>query len=137
MSANLLNYLHDGADFQSRAVLATLQSLLKYSDLGENPFHVARWMNGREQGYIVASVSSFLLTQLNIVFYEHRNSDDIVALEWKSKETDNIPTPQDLLDSRLYDDEFSDHAHKVGCLEIREMAQWVFNEFWVFHKGAH
>ena len=89
--AKLKYYMHDGANWQARAVLAYLQystvSVVESEVCSMNNktghkhipiFEVGRYENCREQGYVV----SLLLhtEQIHIAFYEHRNSDNICIL---------------------------------------------------------
>jgi len=78
---NLMNYLQDGASAQARATLMYLQnygevekSWNKETGRYEAAIEVARWENCREQGYVV-SLMARNCKQLNIAFFEHRNSD--------------------------------------------------------------
>lgn len=84
----LRHYMQDGAGYQARAVLAALQGMGEIEDSWDNTFKcykadikVARWDNGREQGYVVSLRNSHN-DQLNICFAEHRNSDAIALVKW-------------------------------------------------------
>lgn len=103
--AKLQYYMHDGANWQARAVLAYVQNCSSWFEdeihqqskkAGKNPFHlleVGRYENCREQGYVVSVHLG--VQQLNIAFYEHRNTDDICVLI--SKETTmNTPSMNDM-----------------------------------------
>jgi hypothetical protein len=121
----LENYLVDGADYQSRAVLCILQRI---ADLPE--IEVARWLNGREQGY-VATLLNLTGEQLNIAWFEHRNSDSIHAVKWEQP-TMNPPTIDTAVFGEVYKNKF-DTSHRVGVEKICEMAEWIndqFNEHW-------
>ncbi len=78
----LLRYLNDGAGHQARAVLAHIQGRMQAHNRDIN---VARWENCREQGYVLSIFNNEGLSrkQLNIAFYESRNSDTIVAVAWE------------------------------------------------------
>ncbi len=81
---NVNDYMLDGADYQARAVLAFLQSndnLIEDSwntERGkyEANINIGRWENCREQGYVLSMMSQNR-RQINIAFFEHRNSDSI------------------------------------------------------------
>jgi hypothetical protein len=121
----LKDYLQDGADHQARAVLMALQGIGDIESSWDNEFkrytaelNVARWENGREQGYVIsllrykkAPPSS---DQLNIAFFEHRNSDSIHAVKWL-QHTFNSPT--------------IDTSFQVGPGEYEKMANWIFEQF--------
>jgi len=77
----LADYMQDGANWQARAVLAVVQDLLgegiadsynKEYHCYTHEFKVGRWENCREQGYVVSLHVG--TEQLNIAFFEHRNS---------------------------------------------------------------
>lgn len=89
---------HDGASPSARAVLARLSghpgiegSWNRQYHIYDATPHVARWHNGREQGYVVTLRSNDYSRQLNIAFFEHRNSDNVCAVEWEQV-TMNPPT---------------------------------------------
>ena len=52
---------------------------------------VARWENCREQGYVISLRLPTYSKQLNIAFFEHRNTDSICAIVWEQR-TLNSPT---------------------------------------------
>ena len=121
----LENYLVDGADYQSRAVLCILQRIANLPEI-----EVARWLNGREQGY-VATLLNLTGEQLNIAWFEHRNSDSLHAVKWEQL-TMNPPTIDTAEFGEVYKDKF-DTSHRVGVEKICEMAEWIndqFNEHW-------
>ena len=86
----LSHYMQDGACYQARAVLMFLQAEcgeIEESYDREKEYYkaivsVARWENCREQGYVVSLRSEDRSKQLNIAFFEHRNSDAICAIKW-------------------------------------------------------
>lgn len=99
--AYFAHYAQDGADASSRAVLALVQGLCaNFEDVDSNvdSVGVSRWSNCREQGY-VATVRPKLYEkdrpkQLNIAWFEHRNSDNICVVVWK-QDTIDAPTIHD------------------------------------------
>lgn len=125
---NLNSYLQDGANYQARAVLMFLQ--IEYIEESYNNEHkrydaeikVGRWGNCREQGYIVSLVNK-KRKQLNIAFFEHRNSDEICAVKWEQKST-NILT----IDTAIFEDVYSDKydvSYSVKHSNVCEMADWI------------
>jgi len=139
--AKLEHYLDDGADAQSRAVLAFLQEASSLVEESWNPQwdrydaepEVARWSNCREQGYVVSLYHSGNSRQLNIAFFEHRNSDAICAVKWEQW-FGNAPTIEtaDFGDD-VYKDKW-DVSHKVGHGEVVAMAKWIREQFEAFWK---
>jgi hypothetical protein len=134
---NLRDYLQDGAGYQSRAVLAYLQIMtIEESWSAENRSYeatvqVARWENCREQGYIVSLRSKDFSRQLNIAFFEHRNSDSICAVRWEQVSGNTI-TLETAVFGEVYKDKW-DVSHSVGYGEVDEMSTWIVGEltqFW-------
>ena len=126
---NLFSYQKDGADRQARCVLALIQAEDQYMGQDEEQnIQIARWENCREQGYVV--VLRTPKGQLNIAFFEHRNSDDICAVMWEQF-TINSPT----IDSAKFGDIYADKwdvSHTVGYGEYQEMANWIYGELFSF-----
>lgn len=89
---------------------------------------VARWENCREQGYIVSLATN--VRQLNIAFFEHRNSDSICAVMWEQSSMNSI-TIENARFGDVYKDKF-DVSHKVGYGRVLEMANWINEQFCVF-----
>jgi hypothetical protein len=128
----------DGANYQARAVLAYLSrpdgietswsdELKRY--LAEP--QVNRWHNCREQGYLVSLRSYDLRRQLNIAFFEHRNSDGICAIKWEQVSINPI-TIDSAEFKGVYADKW-DTSHDESYGKPAEMADWIFEEltkFW-------
>ena len=134
--ANLESYQYDGADNQARAVLAFLQGELRLEKIIINNetnlkieagLSVSRWENFREQGYVISLTSPDYKKQLNIVFFEHRNSDIICAVKW-FQTTLNAPTIDMAKFGDVYKDKY-DTSFNVGYGEIKKMSDWIKNEF--------
>lgn len=124
MSGAKLYNSTDGADAQSQAVLAYLRGMNGEfeSDWLTEP-RVARWENCREQGYVIMMLNKKPPSQLNIAFFEHRNSDSICAIEWRQI-TINSPT----IDTADFGDVYKDkwdvsHSVSFGC--ALDMAGWI------------
>ena len=129
-------YLQDGASSQARAVLMMLQDMTIESSWNEEGNYyrgkpsVGRWENCREQGYCVMLVADNR-EQLNIAFFEHRNSDSICAVKWVQN-TINTPHIDNAEFKDIYKDKF-DISFSVDYGEIVKMADWIEKElinFW-------
>jgi hypothetical protein len=142
---NVLHYHADGANRQAQGVLAMFQYLLcdGIEDSWNDDFkcydakiEVARWENCREQGYVLSlRAPRWGSNQLNIAFFEHRNTDGICAIKWHQN-TLNSPT----IDTAEFGDEcYSnkyDTSYDVGYGEAYKMAKWIHQEF-VHHWREH
>jgi len=137
---NLENYLEDGANYQARATLMFLQ---RDADIEESwndkykkydaEIKVARWENCREQGYVV-SLMNEKREQLNIAFFEHRNSDSICAVKWR-QESINTLTIYNAKFGDVYKDKH-DTSHSVGYGKAYEMAEWIIEQLTEHWKKA-
>jgi len=134
--ANLSEYLHDGASHQAKAVLAFLQIMTIESSWDEERKkylaepEVARWENCREQGYVVSMRSKDYSRQINIAFFEHRNSDNICAVKWEQR-TVNSPTIETAEFGDVYKDKW-DTSYTVNHGEIVKMSDWIIEELTMF-----
>lgn len=126
-----------GADAQAEAVFAYLSAkggienswsdaLKKYVARPS----VARWHNCREQGFVVSLSSANYSRQINIAFFEHRNSDEICAVEWEQR-TFNPPTIDTAKFGNVYRDKF-DVSHSVSYGRPAEMADWIMARLTAF-----
>lgn len=86
-SLKVNNYLLDGAGMQARCVLIYLQSVLETKhydrtdvDHALNNIYIARFNNGREQGYFLTA-NARVGEGLTIAFAENRSSDHIVVYD--------------------------------------------------------
>lgn len=130
---NILHYHQDGANRNAQAVLALLQYCLgdgiesSYKDgRYQAEIEIARWSNGREQGYI-AYLRNDAGSTLNIAWYEHRNSDDICSLAWEQ-----TPHPNPITINTIRPDVFvskDDYTHSVSYDQAYEMARWIYGQF--------
>lgn len=140
MSTKIHEYFNDGANYQAQAVLAALKG--KIGDGIESSWNkefskydaevtVSRWENGREQGYVSTLRSKNFSRQLNIAWFEHRNSDPICAIRWEQV-TMNSPTIDTAKFGDVYKDKW-DTSHAVSYGKFSEMAEWIsdqFENFW-------
>lgn len=139
---SIKNYLQDGANHQSRAVLMLLQPFCDIEDSWSKNLQryasdvvVSRWENCREQGYVV-SMRAKNLKQINIAFFQHRNSDSIHAVEWVQT-TLNCPNINTAVFNGVYRDKF-DTSYRVEPYQVWEMAQWIstrLETFWRKNKN--
>lgn len=121
----LSRYFTDGANHQARAVL----SYLSAEDFGATNPTVARWENCREQGYVISLRSTD--RQLNIAFFEHRNTDNICAVKWEQV-TDEPPTIKTAEFGDIYKNKY-DLSCEFPWGEVTKMALWIYGElmdFW-------
>jgi len=134
--------MQDGAHWQSRAVLVCLQGLndgkieASYNEKTNKhdvTIEVARWENGREQGYICSLVVPFA-KQLNICFFEHRNSDEICAVKWEQVSMNSIGIVNMDTKGTIYQDKY-DVSFKVKYGKFLQMAEWIKNEFDIYYAN--
>jgi hypothetical protein len=131
MSANLFTN-RDGANYQAQAVLAYLSGRdgIEPSWSAEQRRYLAdpkvsRWENCREQGYVVW-MRGRKGKQVNIAFFEHRNSDNICAVMWE-QETVNAPTIETMVTANVYSDKW-DVSHTAKYGECAAMAEWIIDQ---------
>ena len=134
----LSDYNQDGANYQARAVLAMLENFNVENSFDDDSsdylavIKVGRWENCREQGYVLMMDSIDHEKQLNIAFFEHRNSDKICALKWEQK-TINTPTIDNAKFENNYLNDKYDVSFSVSFGQILEMSKWIeeqFENFW-------
>ena len=89
------------------------------------PVHIAEWHNCRERGYVVIFMNP-KREQLNIAFFEHRNSDSICAIRWVQN-TINPPTIDTAKFGDVYKDKY-DVSHSVGYGKASDMADWIMEQ---------
>lgn len=133
----------DGASPQAQAVLAYIRQFSDGFGNWQKEFgryeadpRVSRWENCREQGYVVwmrGEPSSG--RQINIAFFEHRNSDNICAIEWEQS-TINAPS-LDTADfgGKVYKDKW-DVSHTVKVGQASDMAEWIVDRLAAFWESS-
>jgi hypothetical protein len=137
MTTNVLHYHNDGANRQTQAALAMFQSILcdgleeswddKWKRYKAN-IEIARWENCREQGYVLSLRSDDCQQQLNVAFFEHRNTDSICAIKWHQC-TLNSPTIDSAdFNGECYSDKY-DTSFDVGYGEAEKMGRWIHDQF--------
>lgn len=138
MTANLIGNNHDGANYQAQAVLAMVRYRLgggiesSWDDqqkryVAEPMVH--RFDNCREQGYVIYMRSADYGRQINIAFYEHRNSDSIYVQVNQIK-TLNAPTLEVVTDGMAdkYQHSFRSDVGQVDA--AAEFIETTLVDFW-------
>ena len=132
MSCKLKHYLQDGANYQARAVLMALQGWechFNWNDqykCYDDEAEVGRWENCREQGYVVSLNPRSKREQLNIAFFEHRNSDSIHAIKWIQSDLNSITINN--MDCPEYLESKYNTTFSVSVGEYEKMAQWIYSQ---------
>ena len=94
--------------------------------LAYEPVHIAEWHNGRERGFVVMFINP-KREQLNVAFFEHRNSDSICAVAWEQS-TMNPPTIDSAdFGGKVYKSKW-DVSYEVGLGEAMKMADWIMQQ---------
>ena len=136
----LKNYLLDGACMQARCVLCYIQDFEINESYDEKygmnmaRIEVGRWENCREQGYCV-SLAAENFKQLNIAFFENRNSDELCAVEWVEN-TINTPTIGSKELAKVYKSKYNTQK-SMPYMHIEEMGDWITGElkkWWLGNK---
>ncbi len=137
---NLFGQNEDGAHAQAKAVRAYLAANDGIEGSWSDDYKrytaepkISRWENCREQGYVVWMRSARHDRQINIAFYEHRNSDEIVALKWEQF-TMNAPNIDGLPDGVFKSKYDTQHSESFG--NAMQMADWVLEELTEFWKAT-
>ena len=131
------SYMQDGACPAARAVLALLSNFdIEQSWSGKRykaEINVARWENCREQGYVLSLRSENCRRQFNMAFFEHRNSDNICAIQWEQL-TMNSPTIDTAeFGEQCYSNKW-DVSHEFSYKEHYQMAECIqeqLTNFWL------
>lgn len=133
----MIKLINDGANKQAQAVLAMLSDFeieSSFDDLTRKylaSFKLGRWENGREQGYILSLLKKDYSRQLNIAWFEHRNSDSICAIKWEQKSVNSLTIDTAVFGDQCYTDKW--HVSKsVGYGQILEMSKWIEDQFETF-----
>lgn len=120
-------YLQDGAGHQARATLMHLQAISEIESSWDDVYKcykarifVSRWENGREQGY-VAMIRDKSGCQLNIAWFEYRNTDSLCATIWEEN-TINSPAIET---ANFGEDKGNYSIYSVNYGEYIKMAEWI------------
>ncbi len=133
----------DGAHASPAACLAYLRETSGLEPSWNSERHcydarpsVARWYNCREQGYVISMRDAKLAKQINIAFFEHRNSDELHAIRWHES-TINPPTIDTAKFGNVYKTKY-DTSHSVPHDNAAAMAEWIVDEltsFWLLQQS--
>lgn len=140
MMIELDKYLYDGADWQSKAILAFLQSqyetILGCTYIGNFQYdamlRVNRYDNvgDREHGFVVSVIYKWK-KQRTIAFYEHRNVDNVFVIHRDGYIGLDNPNPKWLYDDKTYPTKYDkDKEFKYG--EILECGKYIKNQLMEF-----
>lgn len=133
---DLFNYMQDGACASARAVLAYLQqSSTNIEESWNNEFKcykarfdIGRWENCREQGYIISLKNKDHSQQLNIAFFEHRNSDEICCIKWLQYSINSLSISTMDTKGEVYTTKW-DVTKSFKYNEPLKCADWIVREF--------
>lgn len=132
----MIKYFNDGANWQAQAIVCYLQTKniesswsSEYKRYMAEP-NIARWYNCREQGYVIYMRSENCSKQINIAFFEHRNSDSISAIEWEECSINPLTVDNANL-GNIYKDKW-DTSFSVDYKYITEMGDWIVKELEIF-----
>lgn len=125
------NTFNDGANWQAQAVAAYVSYhcniTTDYKAKVYEP-EIARWYNCREQGYIISQLVNY--KQINIVFFEHRNSDSICAVIWEQKNINPL-TIDNAEFGNVYKHKYDvSYSAKYGM--IVKMGEWICDQLNLF-----
>ena len=99
----------------------------------------AEWQNCRERGFVISLIApEYRGKQLNIAFFEHRNSDDICAVEWVQNTHINPPNINTAKFDGAYESKW-DVSHSVPYGHAGQMADWIIErleEHWKSNAEA-
>jgi len=124
---------------QAKAARCYLEPLLEEAEwYFTNPeildcLSIAEWYNGRERGYVLSYFNPNTPSKKawHVAWYEHRNSDSIVAVEFQTDLIKHIegnlnpPTFADIPEG-AYKDKW-DVAYSVEHGQAYKMAQWILD----------
>jgi hypothetical protein len=98
--------------------------------------YISEWHNGRENGYVITLSHHRASKHLVIVFYEHRNSDNICFLVWESDSGFlNPPTLDDIPDGLFKHSADVTESFKYG--EIGKAATYAYDKMEKFWKRCN
>lgn len=129
----------DNVNWQAHGVLACLRMYdgleASYSKKEQKYLaapEVNPWFNGRERGYVISMRTGDFREQINIAFFEHRNSDTICAVLFEGTFM-NPPTINDIPKTHPFYESKWNYDHGVSVGEFMKMSEWIIdkmNEWW-------
>lgn len=131
----MLNNNPDGAHPQAQAVLAAIrfyfgegiESSWNSNDARyQSDVEVHRWLNGREQGYLLtmAPIRCGASQPLCIAFAEHRSSDSIIVYWWNATTYPNPPVVASMVPEHVW----SDSSRGFAAAAYDEAASFIFEK---------
>lgn len=128
-----MKLINDGANKQAQAVLCYFEPEREFlfKDGRYQEYRLGRFENCREQGYTLSLTKKFPEC-LNISFFEHRNSDSIVAIKYMGQFM-NSPTVDEAIKAGAWAGGKFDTDHSVKYGQAEEMAQWIEDQFEEFY----
>lgn len=140
---NAFSYFNDGANAQAQGVLAYLGYVSGGIEASYDSEHgdfradvsVDRFHNCREQGYVVSVRSRDYSRQLNIIFFEHRNSDEIVIIEFELN-TINPVTIDMVPDTHPWHGNKHGYDKSFSCGKVYEAASYISERLEIFWKDS-
>ena len=137
-------YFEDGADYQSKCVLAYIKGrnvldnelYSMVEELGKYGIRieVSRYENCREQGYTLTCTLG--TKQRHYAFYEHRNSDEICVLI-SNKYCLNAPSVDDMWADKGENCTKWDYDKSFDYMHIQECGDWIIDQMVAFFKNAY
>lgn len=140
---NAFSYFNDGAGGQAQGVLAFMGYMSSGIEASYDSDHgdyradvsVDRFHNCREQGYVVSVRSRDYSRQLNIIFFEHRNSDEIVIIEFELSTIN--PVNIDMIpDTHPWHHSKSGYDKSFSCGQVYDAANYINERLEIFWKDA-
>lgn len=143
MSRNAFSYFNDGANGQAQATLAFLGYMAEGIEASWESEHkdyradvsVNRFHNCREQGYVISVRSRDYSRQLNILFFEHRNSDQIIIVEFELC-TINPVTINDVPESHPWHGSKHGYDKSFGYGQAYQAAEYILERLEKFWKES-
>lgn len=134
----------DGAQAQAQAVLAYLRENdgIEASYESERGYiaepRVNRFHNGREQGYSVTLYNETYTKNFIVIWFEHRNSDDICVVHWDQRiGWTNPVTINDVPKDHpwIEDKSNADKTFRYGeAAKVANFVQELMEEWWEENK---
>lgn len=132
-------FLNDRTGGQAQAIRAMLDrqydgvesSWVEGQGYDARPY-ISEWHNGRENGYVITLSHWSARKHLAIVFYEHRNIDNICFLVWESDRSFFNPPTLDDIPEGVYT-HTGDVTERFSYGEIGKAVNYAYDrmeEFW-------
>ena len=101
---------------------------------------ITDWYNCREHGFVITMyhrgwTAKCGPNQLNIAFFEHRNTDGICAIKWVQGLSIDPPTIDTADFGDTYKDKY-DISHGVNYGQAEEMAEWIIQQMTAYYLDS-